>query len=831
MSSSSPIRLTNVRSNNLKNVCLEIKQNQWLSICGLSGSGKSSLAFDTLYAEGQRRYVECLSPKTRQFIQQMDSPDADAIVGLPPAIAIQPAATTAASDTVAAATELTPLIGMLFAQVATAVCPNCDQPAERHSRDSIAWFVDSLSAKARVQICFQLSGGDDSAMLLQQVLQSGFIRLIIGPPGNQRTVEIARLKDDPDAGQMFDHPVLVVVDRVSAGVTSATRVGDSVETALYFGHGGVTIVYQNSEDGPGATQDTVRDSGTIIDDSLWHSRNFRRSLACACCDFEFPNPRPGMFRGAGESARLFFLGGLTVEQWHGLRIGDASERMSDLSLSEVQRSTSQTLRHRITHRLDFLNRVGLGYLTLNRTVNTLSSGERQRIRLTAVLASTLVNMLYVLDEPALGLHQHEIAKLVGSLELLHQRGNTVVVVDHNSELIQAAQRVIEIGPGAGAEGGQVVFDGTPTELRQPQASLTGEYLAGRSGIACRSDQRRKPKSMLRLTGACGHNLKHVDVDFPLGCLAMVTGVSGSGKSTLLLDTLVGAVAQSREKGRKKRQSDEITLALPFGGLLGGDPVSDVVVVDQSPIGRTGRSNPVTYVKAFDDIRKAFAETVDATALNLTASHFSFNVAGGRCEKCHGEGVRKIDMQFLADIHIKCDQCQGTRYRKEVLAVRYRDRTIAEVLQMTVREAFLFFRGQPRLQTKLKALIDVGLEYIRLGQPATTLSSGEAQRLKLALYLNAKGQKRVLFVMDEPTTGLHMKDINRLIDCFDTLITAGHSVIAIEHNLQLIKNADYVIDLGPGGGEEGGEVIAVGTPEQIAACPASLTGQYLKKLLV
>ena len=497
--------------------------------------------------------------------------------------------------------------------------------------------------------------------------------------------------------------------------------------------------------------------------------------------------------------------------------------MANLALNEMQLATTQTLRRRIEDRLDFLNRVGLGYLSLDRPVDTLSNGERQRIRLTAVLSSTLVNMLYVLDEPALGLHQGEIEKLAGCLERLHSRGNTLVVVDHNPQLIQSAHRVIEIGPGAGAEGGQVVFDGTPDQLTQPKASLTGEYLAGRSGVACRSDQRRTPKSMLRLTGACGNNLQNIDVEFPLGCLGMITGVSGSGKSSLLLDTLVGAVS--------KRKGNEITGTLPHDDLLGDSPINEVVVVDQSPIGRTGRSNPVTYVKAFDDIRKAFAETVDATTHNLTASHFSFNVNGGRCQKCNGEGVQKIDMQFLADIHIKCDQCAGTRYRKEVLAVRYRDKTIAQVLEMTVREAFLFFRGQPKVQTKLKSLIDVGLEYIRLGQPATTLSSGEAQRLKLALYLNASSKKRVLFVMDEPTTGLHMKDINRLIDCFDTLITAGHSMIAIEHNLQLIKNADYVIDLGPGGGDAGGQVVAVGTPEQIAKCKASVTGQYLKKLLV
>ncbi len=818
MLSPSLIRLTNVRSNNLKNVCLEIQQNQWLSICGLSGSGKSSLAFDTLYAEGQRRYVECLSPKTRQFIQQMAAPDADAIEGLPPSLAIQPTKSSSSKDSVASVAELTPLVSLLFSKVATAVCPSCAQPAERQSRDTIAWSVQNMPPGTRAQICFQLSGNDDLATLLQQSLQSGFIRIVIGSPNQRRTVEISNLKDESNPEDLTAHPILVVVDRVTAGTTNNTRLGESIETALYFGLGAVTVLSQV----PDANRDTASTPHSVIDGSSWRSQTFRQSLACSSCDHQFPEPRPAIFQFGGTTSNSFLLGGLTSNQWYELGVTEAQERIANLALTDMQLATTLTLRRRIEDRLDFLNQVGLGYLSLDRPVDTLSSGERQRIRLTSVLASTLVNMLYVLDEPALGLHQHEIEKLAGCLERLHRRGNTLVVVDHNPQLIQAAHRVIEIGPGAGAQGGQIVFDGTPEQLIEPKSSLTGEYLAGRAGVACRSDQRRPPKSMLRLLNASGNNLKNIDVEFPLGCLSMLTGVSGSGKSSLLLDTLVGAVS--------KRKGSPIDGTLPFDDLFGDSPISAVVVVDQSPIGRTGRSNPVTYVKAFDDIRKAFAETIDATTHNLTASHFSFNVNGGRCQKCNGEGLQKIDMQFLADIHIQCDQCAGTRYRKEVLAVRYRDKTIAEVLEMTVREAFLFFRGQPKVQTKLKSLIDVGLEYIRLGQPATTLSSGEAQRLKLALYLNASSKERVLFVMDEPTTGLHMKDINRLIDCFDTLINAGHSMIAIEHNLQLIKNADYVIDLGPAGGDAGGEVVVAGTPEQIVQCEASVTGQYLKKVL-
>ena len=599
----------------------------------------------------------------------------------------------------------------------------------------------------------------------------------------------------------------------------------------------------DAEDGPTKT----------IDGTGWQRVLFTRSLVCANCEHNFAKPEQRLFqrqhpagackscRGSGFSKTIacvacggggfadwvneFQVASLTISKWAMLTVDQASEQLNLLS----DRADAAAVVRSLRARLAFLKDTGLGYLGLNRAVATLSSGERQRVKLTSVLGSTLINMLYVLDEPAMGLHPMEVAMLNDCISRLHQKGNTVLVVDHNSDVIVAAERVVEIGPGAGAAGGEVVFDGTPEELLVPKASLTGEYIGLRRGLSCRSDLRRRKRGAIRVVDAGRHNLKNVSVELPLGGLCVLTGVSGSGKSSLLIDTIYPAIMQRHETAEGAHGSERVGFSLKE--LYGHDLIDEVVHVDGMPIGRTGRSNPVTYVKAFDDIRKAFAETVDARTHNVTAGQFSFNVAGGRCEKCNGEGVQTIKMQFLADIHVKCDQCLGTRYRDEVLNVRYRDLNIAEVLALTVREAFLFFRGQPKVQNRLKSLIDVGLEYVPLGQPATTLSSGEAQRLKLASYLNASKKKRVLFLMDEPTTGLHMQDVTRLLDCFDSLINAGHSMIVIEHNLQLIKNADFVIDLGPGAGPAGGNIVAAGRPEDVAACEDSITGQYLKPLLV
>ena len=476
----------------------------------------------------------------------------------------------------------------------------------------------------------------------------------------------------------------------------------------------------------------------------------------------------------------------------------------------------------IQSRLQFLEDVGLGYLTLDRALHTLSGGEAQRAALTTALGSSLVNVLYVLDEPTVGLHPVDSQRLLSAVRRLCQRGNTVMVVEHDESFVRAADHVVEIGPGAGQHGGRVVFQGTPTEMLESGASLTGDYLSGRRAIRPPSRRRAAEHGEIRLRGARGHNLRGIDVGFPLGMLCVVTGVSGSGKSTLVADTLYPAVCRQLRKAAPP--------AAPYDDVLGAGQVDDCVLVDQTPLGRTARSNPVTYVKAFDEIRQVFASTVTARTRNYPASFFSFNVEGGRCPACEGQGQVAVDMQFLADVYVTCSECQGLRYRPEVLDVTYRGCSIAEVLEMTARQAHVFFRGQPRVQARLKRLIDVGLDYLRLGQPAATLSGGEAQRLKLAGYLSEVRRGRTLILLDEPTTGLHPADIVNLLDCFEALLAAGHSLIVVEHNLHLIACADYVIDLGPGAAAEGGRVVAAGTPEQVAATPDSATGRLLAQTL-
>jgi excinuclease ABC subunit A len=476
----------------------------------------------------------------------------------------------------------------------------------------------------------------------------------------------------------------------------------------------------------------------------------------------------------------------------------------------------------VAARLRYLCDVGLGYLTLDRTLRTLSGGEAQRVAMTSALGSSLVNMLYVLDEPTVGLHPRDVDRLTDAVIGLRDRGNTVVVTEHETTMLRRADQVIELGPGAGEFGGGVVFQGSPEEMQAPSASLTGEYLSGRRGLVAPKHRRQPDRGRVCLAGARGNNLQGITVEFPLGLLCLVTGVSGSGKSTLVQDTLYGALCRRKRKDAPK--------PYPYDDVFGDGQIDDVILVDQSPIGRSPRSNPITYIKAFDAIRAVFANTIEARTHNYAASHFSFNVDGGRCEACQGDGYVEIDMQFLPDVYMKCSQCGGTRYRKEILEVTYRGRHIAEVLEMTVREAFSFFRGQAKVQAKLKQLIDVGLDYLRLGQPATTLSSGEAQRLKLAAYMSRATRSRTLFLLDEPTTGLHFADIVRLLDCFEALLAVGHSLIVVEHNLQMMKAADWIIDLGPGAAEEGGRVVAQGPPEAIAGHAESITGQYLSQVL-
>jgi excinuclease ABC subunit A len=516
------------------------------------------------------------------------------------------------------------------------------------------------------------------------------------------------------------------------------------------------------------------------------------------------------------------VGGRNIAELSQLKVSDAVDWFASLELTEWQRSVGRMMLEQVRHRLDYLATVGLGYLTLDRAMRTLSGGESQRVSLTTALGSSLVNMLYVLDEPSVGLHPQDTDRLIGVIHRLRDRGNTVVAVEHDESVIRAADHVVEIGPAAGERGGEVVFAGPPTEMEQSPRSLTGHYLAVRRGVRTPGKRRTPSRGWIRLKGARGNNLRDLTVDFPLGLLCVVAGVSGAGKSTLVEDTLYPALCRRMKKAAPR--------PLEYDDVYGDGQLDDVVLVDQEPIGRSPRSNPVTYIKAFDEIRAVFAETLEARTHNYTASHFSFNSAEGRCGVCEGDGYLQVDMQFLADVYIKCSECQGARYRREILAVRHRGLNIAEVLELTVREAFTFFRGQPKVQARLKRLIDVGLDYLRLGQPANTLSGGEAQRMKLASYLSAARRSRTLFILDEPTTGLHFSDVVLLLDCFEALLAIGHSLIVVEHNLQLMKHADYLIDLGPGAADEGGRVVAEGTPEHIANTPASLTGRFLASAL-
>jgi excinuclease ABC subunit A len=755
---------------------------------------------------------------------------------------------------------LLPYLRVLFAKAATLSCPNCETKVQSHHPDSVTRWCEALPANTRYMVTFDLSS--EHASLAERLLvarRSGFGRVIVA---NQiLNLADASLTVPPAASD--DAKISVVVDRLT-GESDIARVRDSVATAFQYGHGTCRILRVANDDTSAATK-TKPTNAQSIDGRQWQGDSFDRQPTCSRCGQEFAEPSIGLFdrnrpigrcetcdgegtidqepcsacRATGRSKQAlgFCVGGQDLGQLCEMEIGSLAQFFSELikqrgencadddgspEPSSAQGSILTSLLQPIAERLRFLCEVGVDYLSLNRLTRTLSSGERQRIMLTSILGSTLVNMLYVLDEPTRGLHSHDLPSLVAAIGRLHQRGNTVVALDHHAEMITTAQRVVEVGPGAGVEGGQLVFDGTVDGLVEPDASDTGDFVAGRRGRVY-DPERRSPRGRLKLTGASGRNLKNVTVQFPLNCLCVVSGVSGSGKTSLVQDTLHGALCD-----RKQRPVEG---ALPYDAVFGDSSIDEVVLVDQSPIGRTARSNPVTYIGAFDDIRRVFAETVDAKTRNIKVGKFSFNVAGGRCDKCQGDGQLTVDMKFMTDVHIRCDQCRGTRYRDEVLAVRHRGKNIADVLAMTAKEAFPFFRGQPKVQYQLKALIDVGLGYLQLGQPATMLSSGEAQRLKLAKYLTGAKSKRALFLMDEPTTGLHMSDVVRLADCFAMLVSVGHSLIVVEHNLQLMQYADWIIDLGPGASAAGGHVVAEGTPEQIAASEHSVTGRYLKERLM
>jgi excinuclease ABC subunit A len=940
------ITLRGVEVHNLKKVDLDLPHRRLIVFCGLSGSGKSSLAFDTLYAEGQRRYIESFSAYTRQFLERLEKPAAERIDGLPPAIAVASRSPSRSSrSTVGTTTETNDYLRLLLAKIGRVFCRSCTREVVRDSPELAAQWLLALPEGTRYLVAFPIDlSGDMPLDERQSALQeAGFVRVIVG----ERLLSLDR---DSLASAISDPTAppacYVVIDRLSAGGANDRRVRDSLETAFAQAAGAALAFVELPAEGSPALPD--RGVDCTLDGARWRRVGWSTRLRCEDCQLDYPAPEPRLYsfnsplgacpecegfgnvididfdllvpdpnkslaegaiapwntpayaheleelkelapdygipldvpfrelsaehlrlitQGVKERAfgglhgffawlerkkykmhvRVFLsrwrsyrtcpkcggarlnadalatqIGGRNMAEMCRMKVHDALEFFTRLELSDWQQSVGGSMLEQVVARLRYLETVGLGYLTLDRTLRTLSGGEAQRVALTSALGSSLVNMLYVLDEPSIGLHPQDTDRLITAISGLRDRGNTVVVVEHEEAMIRAADQVVEIGPSAGERGGRVVFQGTPEEMMADPQSLTGDYLAGRRAI--RPPLKRKPSNhgWIRLTGARGNNLKNLTVEFPLGVLCVVTGVSGAGKSTLVQDTLYPALC--------RRMRVDSPKPLEFDDVYGDGQLNEVVLVDQSPIGRSPRSNPVTYVKAFDEIRAVFAGTIDARTHNYTASHFSFNVDGGRCTLCEGDGYLEVDMQFLADVYMKCSQCHGRRYRKEILDVTYRGRNIADVLDMTVREAFTFFRGHAKVQARLKRLIDVGLDYLRLGQPANTLSGGEAQRLKLAGYMSSAKRGRALFILDEPTTGLHFADVVQLLDCFEALLAVGHSLIVVEHNLQLIKSADYLIDLGPGAAEAGGQIVATGTPEAVARNPKSITGRHLAATL-
>ena len=931
------IEVRGARVHNLKNVSVSLPHNQLTVITGVSGSGKSSLAFDTIYAEGQRRFVESLSAYARQFLERMDKPDVDEITGIAPAIAIrQKNATKNPRSTVATQTEIYDYLRLLYARAGQTFCHVCGREVIKDSPESAAdETLAALDEGTRFYVLFPIhhvsapekgkrkkSGktADTSEPLsvsahLILLLQQGFSRLF-------RAGEVIELNSPDDYTFSDFDETFVLIDRLKAGADIRQRLVDSLETC--FRESGEAVIRTTADvelkfsesyvckydgtvyDEPepqlfsynspygacpvcqGFGNTIGVDYGLVIPNRLlsikegaiepftrpqhaWAQKELLKFAPGAGIDvtvpfadlepdqqkvviygtkgwrgikgfFQWLEPKKyklhvrvflAKYRGytrcpecdgarLRQEARDVKIGGRSLPEVLEMSITDAAAFFDQLTLSEEREKIAEKLLLEIRRRLKFLVDVGLDYLTLDRLAATLSGGEAQRIQLATNLGSLLVGTLYVLDEPSIGLHPRDNDRLISILQNLRDIGNTLLVVEHDEDTIHIADHIIDIGPFAGEAGGEVIYEGDFAGLLNSGDSLTGRYL--RRDLEIKVPQKRKKpgKAAIEITGAREHNLKNIGVKIPLGMLVCVTGVSGSGKSTLVHDVLYA--------GLKKQRGDWSAHVGVFKEIKGGDNIDDVILVDQSPIGRTPRSNPVTYIKAYDAIREVFAGTQGAKTKGFNSSHFSFNVPGGRCETCQGSGTVTIEMQFLADVELTCEDCRGTRFRDEILAVKYKGRSIADVLEMTVREAIVFFRDVKKLVTKLKVLDAVGLAYLRLGQSATTLSGGEAQRVKLATHLAQKTNDSTLFIFDEPTTGLHFDDISKLLGAFRALIDNGASIVVIEHNLDVIKTADYVIDLGPDGGVGGGQLVAKGTPEAIAKVAASYTGRYLKNAL-
>ena len=939
------IVIKGAKEHNLKNINLEIPRDKLVVITGLSGSGKSSLAFDTLYAEGQRRYVESLSSYARQFLGLMEKPDVESIEGLSPAISIDQKTTSKnPRSTVGTVTEIYDYIRLLYARVGVPYCPNCGKKIEKQSIDQIVDNVMKLKEGTRIQILAPVvrSRKGEYTKLFEDLQKDGFARVRVDG-------EIYDLTDMEDVklDKKKKHEIEIVVDRLVIKPEITARVTESIEVALKHADNLVLI-------------------DVVGDKTILYSCNY----ACPDCGFSFPELTPRMFsfnnpygacpkcsgigylmkmdedliipdknktlydgvKAFGSStmkkgdtmARMYFesigehygidiknkkikdlprdfldkilygtgdeeidfeyssYAGVrkftapfegvipTLERRHNetksqgmrdfyemymsnmhcdecngarlkkeilcIKIGDKNiNELTDMSIRQIQqflrnleltdsqKMIAEMILKEVDARLQFLIDVGLEYLTLSRSAGTLSGGEAQRIRLATQIGSGLTGVLYILDEPSIGLHQRDNEKLIGTLKKLRDLGNTLIVVEHDEDTMYAADQIIDIGPGAGVHGGNVMAQGTAEEIKQVKGSITGDYLSGRKQIHVPSQRRKGNKKCIEVVGATENNLKNISVKFPLGVFTCVTGVSGSGKSTLVNEVLYKNIAQqlngASEKPGKCKQ------------IKGLNNIDKIINIDQSPIGRTPRSNPATYTGAFDLIRDIFAGTNEAKMRGYAKGRFSFNVAGGRCESCNGDGVHKIEMHFLPDVYVPCEVCKGKRYNRETLEVKYKGKNIADVLDMTVEEALGFFENIPKIKNKIQTLYDVGLGYIKLGQPSTTLSGGEAQRVKLATELSKRATGKTLYILDEPTTGLHIADVHRLVDILQRLVDTGNSIIVIEHNLDLIKTADHIIDLGPEGGDAGGEVVAVGTPEQICKNEKSYTGKFLKHFIL
>ncbi len=933
------ISIRGAREHNLKGFDLDIPRDRLVVITGLSGSGKSSLAFDTIYAEGQRRYVESLSAYARQFLGQMDKPDVDHIDGLSPAVSIDQKTTSKnPRSTVGTVTEIYDYLRLLFARVGIPHCPVCGRAIERQTAEQIVDRILELPDTTKFQVLAPVVKGrkGEYGKLLDDLRREGFTRARIDK-------EVRGLDEEIHLDKKYKHDIEVVVDRLVMKEGIRSRLADSVETALRLANGTVLIAVENGEELPFSQALACPVHGVSMDELAPRDFSFNSPYgACPDCnglgsrleadpDLVVPDPsltvaegaikfffagqqnyypslvraavrhldadmdtpwrdlpptvRDALLNGLGDQrikvdyltrdgrethwysryegalnavmrrydetesdasrekleeymavipcktcggARLkkeilaVTVGDLNINQVTVLSAKDSLAFFEGLELSDRDEQIARRVIKEIVERLRFLVDVGLDYLTLERATATLSGGEAQRIRLATQIGAGLMGVLYILDEPSIGLHQRDNARLIATMERLRNLGNTVIVVEHDEETIRAADFVIDMGPGAGEHGGEIVCVGPPAAILACPESLTAAYLSGRREIALPEIRREPGRGALRLLGATEHNLKDIDVAIELGTLTVITGVSGSGKSSLVADTLAPALSNKLHRARKRTGAHR--------AIEGLDAVDKVIDIDQSPIGRTPRSNPATYTGVWDDVRALFASTPEAKVRGYSQGRFSFNVAGGRCEACKGDGQIKIEMHFLPDVYVPCEVCKGARYNRETLQVTYRGKTVADILDMTVEEALHYFQNIPPIKRKLQTLFDVGLGYIRMGQPATTLSGGEAQRVKLASELQKRSTGRTFYILDEPTTGLHFDDVRQLLIVLQRLVDAGNTVLVIEHNLDIIKSADRIIDLGPEGGDRGGEIVATGTPEEIAAHPASHTGRFLAPVL-